>query len=129
MSKSLLTKRASRHLTSAFSAATAAVVLFENTAFPDAVYSTIPLTALAQPSNFALLYPVPCLETVKPVTSFNPIWTEDLASGGFWIMIEGGFEEEYPLPKLLILISVIFPLNTEAVATAPVPPSSLVSTI
>ena len=44
-------------------------------------------------------------------------------------MTWGGFEEEYPLPKLLILISVIFPLNTEAVAVAPVPPSSLVSTI
>ena len=43
-------------------------------------------------------------------------------------MIEGGFKLEYPLPKLLILISVIFQLNTEAVATAQVPPSYLVST-
>ena len=120
-----MTKRASRHFTSAFSVATDAVVLFENTALPLSVYSTIPLTALAQPSNFALLYPLPGLDTENPVTSFKPISTEDLASGGFWIITSGGFVGEYPDPKLEMLISVILPLKTLAVAVAPVPLPSL----
>lgn len=34
----------------------------------------------------------------------------------------GGASAEYPVPNAVILISVIAPLNTVAVALAPVPP-------
>ena len=50
---------ASKHLTGVFVTAVAATVTSENIALPSSEYSLIPLAALAHPSNFALLYPVP----------------------------------------------------------------------
>ena len=50
---------ASKHLTETFFSAVDATVSLENTALPSSVYYLILLAALAHPSNFALVYPVP----------------------------------------------------------------------
>ena len=114
---------ASKHLTGVSVTAVAATVTLENTALPSSEYSLIPLAALAHPSNFALLYPLPLWFTVNPVTSFNPIVPEASAEGGAWIKIVGGSVALYPEPKLVILISIIWPLKIDATAVAPVPPA------
>ncbi len=50
---------ASKHLTGVSVIAVDATVTSENIALPSSEYSLIPLAALAHPSNFALLYPLP----------------------------------------------------------------------
>jgi len=95
---------ASKHLTETFFSAVDATVSLENTALPSSVYSLILLAALAHPSNFALVYPVPFWFTVNPVTSFSPTVPDASAEGGLWIKIVGGSVALYPEPKLVILI-------------------------
>ena len=90
MSNNLLTNSASRHFTSVSTAATAAVVLFVNTAFPLSVYEVIPDAALAHPVNCAFSYAFPASVTVNPVTSFKPISADAFAWGGDCITISGG---------------------------------------
>ena len=114
---------ASKHLTGVFVTAVAATVTSENTALPSSEYSLIPLAALAHPSNFALLYPVPFWFTVNPVTSLSPTVADASDEGGSWIKIVGGSVALYPEPKLVILISIIWPLKIDATAVAPVPPA------
>ena len=115
--------RASKHLTVVFVEAAAATVSPENTALPSSEYSLIPLAALAHPTNFALLYPAPSWFTVNPVTSLSPTVAEASAEGGCWIKIVGGSVALYPEPKLVILISIIWPLKIDATAVALVPPA------
>ena len=117
-----MTNKESKHLTAVFEVAADAVVLLENIALPSSVYSVIALAALAHPINFAFWYPLPVWFTLNPVTSFKPTSAEHFASGGDWITIVGGVAALYPVPKDDTLISVIWPLNIEAVAVAPVPP-------
>ena len=60
--------------------------------------------------------------TSYPVTSSNPTSKDALAALGSEMKILGGNSAEYPVPKLVMLISVISPLNMVAAAVAPVPP-------
>jgi hypothetical protein len=57
-------------------AAGIAIVLFEKIALPLSVYAVMPLAALAQPTNCALVYPEPALLIENPVISFRPISTD-----------------------------------------------------
>ena len=52
----------------------------------------------------------------------NPTSQDDAADKGSAMYTFGGVSVEYPVPKLMILISVISPLNIVAAANAPVPP-------
>ena len=101
LSSNLLTKRASKHLTGVSTIAVDAVVLAENTALPSSLYSLIPLAALAQPSNFALLYPRPAWFTLNPVISLRPIVADASAEGGAWITTVGGVAAHNQIQMLL----------------------------
>ena len=98
---------------------------FVNTWFPLISYEETPDTPLLQFTNWDGWYSEPCECTVKPVTSWNPTSQDAAAAFGLAIKTCGGSSSEYPSPKLVILISVISPLNIVATAVAPVPPIGL----
>ena len=85
-------------------------------------YVTAPETPLEQFKKAEGEYPLPGSITSYPVTSSNPTSKDALADLGAAMKILGGNSVEYPLPKLVMLISVISPLNMVAAAVAPVPP-------